>query len=340
MDESHNSQLSVLLSLLREFQKCQSMSALRAVGEQLNVVGKLECEYSRALGLALYGTLQVWRKDIQAEGKLTRESAIALKYWCRALTCVTLRAPAEANAGTKRIVELLLEYGRRTDVRELVPAAGLPEAQELVLTDPFAFLLAASVDRQMKAEVVWALPYFLREVLGHLEPRKICLMSKEELLSVIQKMEKLPRYPESAARTWVELATLVSATLGGEAARMWTDVTAKDFKATFRELFGVGPGIADMTAVILLRLGWATFSDASKIDLKPDVHVVRVMHRLGLINEKTREAAIAAARKLNPNYPGQLDTPLWKIGKNWCHEKNPDCAECVMGSVCPRIGIG
>jgi len=37
------------------------------------------------------------------------------------------------------------------------------KARELVLMNPFALILAASLDRGTKAEIIWSTPYWLRE---------------------------------------------------------------------------------------------------------------------------------------------------------------------------------
>ena len=48
---------------------------------------------------------------------------------------------------------------------------------------------------------------------------------------------------------------------------------------------------------------------------------------------------IKAARKLNPEYPGELDYPAWIIGRKWCLPKNPKCDECYLDEICPKINI-
>jgi len=45
----------------------------------------------------------------------------------------------------------------------------VPEAAPIIFSDPFAFLLACSLDRGTKAEVVWTIPYDLTQALGGLD---------------------------------------------------------------------------------------------------------------------------------------------------------------------------
>jgi len=76
--------------------------------------------------------------------------------------------------------------------------------------------------------------------------------------------------------------------------------------------------------------------DHKNMDVKPDVHVVRVFQRLGFIRIADSAEALRAARKFNPEYPGALDAPAWIIGKKWCTPFGPQCIACVMGAVCPK----
>jgi hypothetical protein len=50
--------------------------------------------------------------------------------------------------------------------------------------------------------------------------------------------------------------------------------------------------------------------DHTRMDIKPDVHTVRVLYRLGVCDAETIDSAITAARRLNPEFPGGVDAPL------------------------------
>jgi endonuclease III len=43
------------------------------------------------------------------------------------------------------------------------------------------------------------------------------------------------------------------------------------------------------------------------------------------------------ARQLYPEYPGVFDLPSWEIGTKLCRPKNPDCINCYLNDVCPKI---
>lgn len=57
----------------------------------------------------------------------------------------------------------------------------------------------------------------------------------------------------------------------------------------------------------------------------------------GLVDEDSVDAIVTAARKLNPQYPGELDAPAWSIGRQFCHPSNPECIICPLANVCPKM---
>jgi len=105
---------------------------------------------------------------------------------------------------------------------------------------------------------------------------------------------------------------------------------------TFQSIYGVGEGIAN-GAVLLIEAAYPIrFSDLDRprMDIKPDVHTMRVLYRLGVSEVESEKEAIEASRSINPSYPGEIDGALWEIGKEWCHATNPYCVQCPMTSVC------
>jgi len=235
------------------------------------------------------------------------------------------------------IVQRLLDVGRALDPQELV-FSNLPLVGDLISKDPFAFLLAASVDRGMAAETAWRLPARLRAVLGHLDPEQIAAMTQEQMLGALKLIDGRPRYVTDAARTIVELARQVTNDHGGDVRRIWRSKSPDAIKAQLQRIHGVGPGIAAMVVLLLNALEQLDLSEADyrQMDPKPDVHVRRVFGRLGLTAGFVSDNdVIAAARRLHPRFPGQLDAPAWHVGRNWCHADRPDCNKCPIRVVCP-----
>jgi endonuclease III len=236
-----------------------------------------------------------------------------------------------------RVVHLL-EFGKQIRPRELFPALHT-KATLIIEENPFAFALAAVLDRGIKAEIIWTIPYYLHKQLGEVSPRQFVNMSNEELERIFRNLPAKPRYVTDAPRTVKELSRIVLNEYGGDVTNIWRNKTASYVKAVFQRIYGVGPGISSMIVLLLERYFGVHFTDLDHrtMDVKPDVHIVRVFSRLGFISEANETEALRAARRLNPEYPGALDSPVWMIGKKWCAPIKPQCSGCPLNSVCPKI---
>lgn len=74
------------------------------------------------------------------------------------------------NEGTEDPrIKSLIAYGASIDSKELVPVLE-NEAATLIKENPFAFMLAAVLDRGTKAEIIWTIPYYIKQQLGSLGP--------------------------------------------------------------------------------------------------------------------------------------------------------------------------
>jgi endonuclease-3 len=233
------------------------------------------------------------------------------------------------------ITQKLLEFGKTIENERLFPTV-VPEAEPLIQNDPYAFILAVCLDRGAKAEVIWTVPYDIKNDLGHLDPQLIHQMSLEELGKLINRLPRKPRYTNAAPRTIKEITRIVVEECDGDAANLWRDKRAADVDRTLQSIYGVGEGIANM-GVLLIEKGFGVrFSDRTRMDIKSDVHTMRVAYRLGVSEEITEEAAMAATRKMHPAFPGELDAPLWEIGRRWCFALKPNCTDCPMNKDCAR----
>ena len=232
----------------------------------------------------------------------------------------------------------LLEFREKVSAHELVPVLE-KEATILIKEDPFAFLFAGVLDRGTKAEIIWTIPYYIKKQNGVFNPRFFAGASLLDLDTIFHQLPRKPRYINDAPRTVKELSQLVMEEYGGQAQKIWENKDSRTVKATLEGIYGVGPGIASMIVLLLERWYGVYFNDIDhrNMDVKPDVHIIRVFNRLGFITEYKPDAALRIARELNPEYPGALDTPAWKIGRTWCTAFAPDCDQCPMNKVCPKI---
>jgi endonuclease III len=71
-----------------------------------------------------------------------------------------------------------------------------------------------------------------------------------------------------------------------------------------------------------------------------DTHVARLSARLGLTREKTPEKIEQALMQLAPQPEWALFSHLliWH-GRRRCYARNPDCPNCEIKHLCPRIGL-
>ena len=105
----------------------------------------------------------------------------------------------------------------------------------------------------------------------------------------------------------------------------------------FLEFSGVGIKIATMATNILARDFKIRFSDYYSIDVSPDVHVRRVMSRMGLVEKKaSNDKIIYKARELSPDFPGIIDFSLWLLGRTTCKAGKADCENCLVKKECSR----
>jgi endonuclease-3 len=234
-------------------------------------------------------------------------------------------------------VEKLLEFGEKVTAEELVPVLVKEAAKDI--TDPFAFVLAGVLDRGTKAEVIWTIPYYLKQQLVKLDPYFFANASIEEIAEIFRKLPRKPRYINDAPYTVKGLAKIIVNEYNGQTQKLWENRRAQSVQATLERIYGVGPGIASMIILLLERWFKIHFDDIdhTKMDVKSDVHIIRVFQRLGFISEPTSTAALEAARRLNPKFPGALDAPAWYIGRNWCTASISRCDQCPVTEVCPKV---
>lgn len=238
------------------------------------------------------------------------------------------------------ILNALLHYKAVFDQEELTPAK-YPEAVQLIHENSFAFISACCLDRGTKAEIIWTIPYWLSQLVGHYDSLRFYSLSLEQIKSLFEKLPQKPRYINAAPRTFKDISRIVVEDFSGKAENMWKNRCAADVKRTLLSVFGVGSGIANMSLVLIESEYQITFSDIdySSIDIKPDVHTMRVLYRLGVSLSVSEDLAVKAARQISPSYPGAIDGPLWSIGRNWCHPSVPDCKSCPLDACCEKVGV-
>jgi len=122
--------------------------------------------------------------------------------------------------------DLLVAQGEAALTAEpaLVRFTGDDEADEL-LNDlaghPHAFVLAALVDRQVKAERAWMVPLVIRQRLGSFEIGDLAQLSEQRWLSLLRQPAPAHRMPETMARVLYRAAHRILIEYSGNASRVW-----------------------------------------------------------------------------------------------------------------------
>lgn len=233
--------------------------------------------------------------------------------------------------------------------RTFTEFTGIAEADSLLNdleTCPHAFVMACVVDRQIKAERAWAIPYALATKL-HEQGRDFSMDTLQSLdvdafVALMTSPVPLHRFPNNMARYLHAAVQRIADEYAGDASLIWSGSPPSAVVVNrFLQFKGVGQKIATMATNILVRHFRIPLSDYYSVDVSLDVHVRRVFMRLGLVGPSaSAEELIYRARAMSPDYPGLVDLPAWEIGRTWCHPTDPECHACSMSDLCPQIGTG
>lgn len=202
---------------------------------------------------------------------------------------------------------------------------------------PHAFVLACVMDRQVKAERAWLIPYRISEKICGFSMGKLNTLSQADVKRLMGQPEPLHRFVDMMANHFHAALQRIQNKYEGDASRIWSrKPSSAEVVYRFLEFDGIGPKIATMAANILAREFKIPLADYFSIDISADVHIRRVFARLGLCPEDASvEQVIYKARALHPQFPGMMDLPCWEIGRNWCKSRAPVCGGCYMADLCP-----
>lgn len=242
------------------------------------------------------------------------------------------------NSIRDRLVEHGLALFRAP--RQMIQFTHIPEADAL-LNDlnehPHAFVLACVMDRQIRAEKAWLIPYRISEKIHGFSMDALSRLSRDDVNRLMKQPEPLHRFVDKMSEYFHLAVDRIRNVYGGDATRIWSGTpSSAEVVYRFLAFSGVGPKIGSMAANILAREFKIPFEDYFSIDISADVHVRRVFERLGLSNDNASiEQIIYKAKALYPAFPGMMDLPCWEIGRNWCKSRGPECISCYMNDLCP-----
>ena len=94
------------------------------------------------------------------------------------------------------------------------------------------------------------------------------------------------------------------------------------------------PGVGRKTANLVRAVGFG------KPAVTVDVHVNRIMNRLGYVKTKTpHETEIVLREKLPKKYWGKINYLFVAFGQNLCRPISPWCSKCKIIKYCNQIGV-
>jgi len=124
---------------------------------------------------------------------------------------------------------------------------------------------------------------------------------------------------------------------------------ARNIKAACRDIVEKHGGKVPQTMEELIQLGGVGRKTANvvlgnafgiNVGVVVDTHVLRLSNRLGLTKQKTPEKIEPDLMKLVPQKQWALFSHLliWH-GRRRCFARKPDCVNCEVSKLCPRIGV-
>jgi uncharacterized HhH-GPD family protein len=140
---------------------------------------------------------------------------------------------------------------------------GNDEADALLAAEPFALLMGMALDQQVPIQTAFAGPLKLKQRLGTLDPGKLAATDPAKLEAAFREKPAIHRFPGNMARRVQELAAIVTADYGGDAARIWSDATdAADLGRRIGELPGFGDmKVKTLGSILARRFGVKTANE-------------------------------------------------------------------------------
>src|SRR5207253_9918646 len=136
----------------------------------------------------------------------------------------------------------------------------VPEANELLESDPLALLIGLVLDQQVKMEKAFRGPYELKQRLGGLDVREIATMDPAKLVKIFRERPAIHRFPGSMAARVQAMCQAIVSDYEGDAGAVWRDARdGGELPARIKKL----PGLGDMKVKSLIAV------PAKQVDVKP-----------------------------------------------------------------------
>lgn len=248
--------------------------------------------------------------------------------------------PEKSN---KDIVKVMISYSKKFESSEAStikkPFTG-NEANE--------YLLGVMLDRSVKYELACSAGESINRTMGSEDDTSTLWKNLIRIKGI--RLDGYLRYGNGGKafhRHWKTFAKQLPAAAKfiieeyeGDPRKIWNkQKDPRIVEERLKEIPSIGPALAKMAVKHLVKARGLIGGENSLalIDVKPDIHVIRVFKRAGLaVKNANTKTVVEAARKLSPDDPSLLDTAAWNIGRNWCHKTKPNCDDCVITKYCQK----
>jgi len=144
------------------------------------------------------------------------------------------------------------------------------------------------------------------------------------------------KFPEDLKKN----AKIMVSDYGSDPRNIW-NVTPENVEliyTRFMKFHGIADALAKMAQFELVRDYGVAGSKESKqyLKAKPDIHVSKVLYRMGLSQNETPRSAVNCIEKANVSSQADLDAVLFKVGHNFCLKSKPLCDECPLKAYCDK----
>lgn len=104
----------------------------------------------------------------------------------------------------------------------------------------------------------------------------------------------------------------------------------------FVQFGGIGDALAKMAQFILARNYRVAGGkqNQSRMSVKPDVLVRRVLYRLGIAASEGLPDVLGTLEAIRVKRPADFDASLWVVGREFCLKTNPKCDACPLRPQC------
>jgi len=204
------------------------------------------------------------------------------------------------------------------------------------------FFLGAVMDYQMDANMVWENAEELVNMLGADSLWKTIANMPEDSWLNMRKNDGgyYHRFWRASGQRGIakrihRIATNIVHKFNSDVRNVWKGRTADEVYEVLKNDVKVNLSRSDATInmIVLGLVGAGVVKGSSNV--KADMHVKKVLGRAILGGEIDRDVdAIKLAQHIYPENPGDIDLPLFDIGKRFCKPTQPLCLECPLTSIC------